>query len=516
MRFPISALFAFLMTCSVSTAWAQYGLYGAPNMLPVQQNTTVVYPAPVAYPAQPAAQTAYQPYQPAAQYRYPAPNCQPTTWAAPVEQPMANPGPTMIPAPAPTNEPNQLQRPMQPAPGYAPAPQGYAPAPQGYAPAPQGYAPPPQNYPSTQGCGLMNQMCAEQPNGNGCYGNGGCGQNVLCDQGECLWYSSFSALVLGRSPARRVWTGSRPYPNEQDQLSNTDIPMSWKWGGEVQLGRRFCCGCTPLAVRATFWTTEAMTGSETTTNPYSPYTISTPLQTDNINFYLPNSVIVPATTFFTNAASSTVSRRDEFYDFEINLLRERLAWTCDSGWEIGWSFGVRYFRFQEALSVSVINNDVGGLGVGDAYFKDTVTNNLVGPQIGFDLAYNLGNNFRLFATPTFGVCANIVDSSFQAQGRLGSGAYADGTNTITGYPNFPAHGANTGIAFLTQIDMGADWQFARNWSARAGYRVVAMTGMGLADDEYPQYLCDTPEMHNPQHSSSLVLHGAFFGVTYNF
>ena len=56
---------------------------------------------------------------------------------------------------------------------------------------------------------------------------------------------------------------------------------------------------------------------------------------------------------------------------------------------------------------------------------------------------------------------------------------------VPGYPDFPAHGTTTGIAFLTQIDVGADWQFTRNWSARAGYRVVAITGMGLADDQFP-------------------------------
>ena len=83
--------------------------------------------------------------------------------------------------------------------------------------------------------------------------------------------------------------------------------------------------------------------------------------------------------------------------------------------------------------------------------------------------------------------------------------------------HFPAHGTTTGLAFLTQIDVGADWQFSCHWSARVGYRVVAITGMGLADDQFPEYMCDTQEMGNsPQHYSSLVLHGAFLGATYCF
>jgi hypothetical protein len=259
-----------------------------------------------------------------------------------------------------------------------------------------------------------------------------------------------------------------------------------------------------------------MDGSETTVNTASPFTLGTPLQTGYINYDIAGNV-VPATTFFVGADTSTVTRRDEFYNFELNLLRERLAWTCDSPWEIGWSLGVRYFRFQDALTVGVTNPDVDGLGAGDAFFKDTVTNNLVGAQIGFDLAYNINGNVRLFISPKFGVYDNIVNSDFLAQGRLGDGNYVDGTVTVGhGYPNFPVHGAGNGVAFLTQVDLGVDWQFTRNWGAKVGYRVVAVNGVGLGDDQYPQYMTDTLEMQNPQHSSSLVLHGAFFGINYNF
>jgi hypothetical protein len=429
-------------------------MYGSPDVLPVQQTTQQVN-------------------------QYPA--AQPVAWTAPVEQPALVPSAPM-PAPSGVNQPSQA-------------------------------------YVQPQGGGMVNQMLAEQGNGcvGGCNDNGNCGQNVCGGAcGDRLWYSSFSVLALNRSAPRRVWTSSEQFPNEAIQLGNTDIPTAWSWGGEVQLGRRFCCDCTPYAIEATFWTTTAITGSETTTSSLGAGTlIATPLQTDNINFNLPGNLIIPATTIFNNASCSTVSRRDEFYDFEINLVREKLGMACNSCWELGWSLGVRYFRFQESLSVSAIS-PVACFGGADAYFNDTVTNNLVGPQIGFDLAYNLGCNARLFISPKFGIYGNCVDSNFNAVGRQGAGAYVNGTNTITGYPQYPAHGANTGVAFLTQIDLGMDWQFTRNWSAKVGYRVVAITGMGLADDEYPQYLCDTPEMQNPQHESSLVLHGVFAGLTYNF
>jgi hypothetical protein len=476
------ALFVSLMMCGASSAWAQYGMYGSPDVLPVQQ-----------IPAQSAAATPYQSHQAGAQYQYPAPATQTVAWTAPADQPaLVQPMPAT--GPSPVTQPSRV---------YVPTPHGSS---------------------------VTNQMMAEQ--GNGCVGGGnGCGD---CGQGACcgpccdrLWYASLSALVLNRSSGRRLWTSSE-YPNESIQIANTDFPMAWSWGGEVQLGRRFCCDCTPYALEATFWTTTALTGSQTSTSTLGDgVRIATPLEIGHIDYPLAYNTI-DAATIFNNALTSTVSRRDEFYNVEVNLIRERMAWCCDSSWEIGWSLGVRYFRFQESLSVGAMNPDITfgdpvlGPIVGDAYFNDTVTNNLVGPQIGFDLAYRIGGNVRLFISPKFGIYGNWVDSNFQAKARQGAGEYVDAINTVnadygvTNYPGYPAHGANTGLAFLTQIDLGLDWQFTQNWSAKIGYRVVAMTGVGLADDEFPQYLCDTPEMQNPQHNSSLVLHGAFVGVTYNF
>ena len=296
-------------------------------------------------------------------------------------------------------------------------------------------------------------------------------------------------------------------------MANTQINMPWEWGGEVQLGHRFCCGCTPYALEGTFWTTAAMSGCQTTTCPggYDGL-VSATMPTDNVYFDLPGNPGTLANAIFNGAQSQTVQRQDQFYNFEINLVREQLAWACDSPWDIGWSVGIRYFRFQESLAFSSTSE----LGDMDAYFKDTVTNDLVGVQFGFDAAYNIANCVRLFITPKVGIYSNFVDSTFDAKARYGNGNYVDGCVNVPGYPNFPAHGTTTGLAFLTQIDVGADWQFSRNWSARVGYRVVAITGMALADDQFPEYMCDTQEMGNPQHYSSLVLHGAFLGATYCF
>jgi hypothetical protein len=525
MRYFAIALCALLAVCSASAAWAQYGLYGAPNVLPVeQQNAQAAYPT-TPYPAQPAAQTTYQPYQPAAQYRYPAPNNpapanQPAAWVAPAEQPMAAPALAAPNAPAPQQyqgQPAAVPGPVfqQPQPANGPAVPTFQqprpinpPAPTGYrtlspAPMTQGNVP--------QSSGMMNQMLADQAacNQGGC--NTGCGTDAFCGPAcECPWYASVSALVLNRGDARRIWVSANA-ADLREQLMTTNVPLAWRWGGEVQVGRRFCYECTPWALEGTFWTTNNFTGEETSTRGVANG-VFCPLDINNITFYFPGGTSATARDYFLGTDSITVARRNEFYNLEINLLREQLPWTCDSPWLIGWGLGVRYFRFQESLTLSTSK-----AGTGNAFFRDTVNNNLIGPQINFDLAYQACNSVRLFVSPSFGVFGNIVDSRFEAQAApAASSAYVNGANDIAGYPNFPTQGNVAGLAFLTQVDLGVDWQFTQNWSARVGYRVMAVTGTALADDQFPQYMCDTPDMENPQHTSSLLLHGAFLGVTYNF
>jgi hypothetical protein len=414
-----------------------------------------------------------------------------------------------------------------PAPQVIPTPPGSPITATPYAATPQ---PAPAYVPAPQPANVTNQMLVEQNNcvPNNCNGvyrgdlncfeqaacspdGNGCG-DVCFDDCFCPWYSSVTAMVVGRSGGRRIWT-SYDTRNEADQISNTSFPMSWRWGGEIKLGRRFCCYGTPYALEGSFWSSDPFNDTQVTSlySSTTPLYVSTPLDTRNV-FYTIDGVDRSATSIFDNARAHTVLRHSEFYDAEINFVREQLAWAADSPWDIGWSVGVRYFRFQDQLSV----NSLSFGGDYEAYFKDVATNNLVGAQFGFDAAYNVWNSFRVFITPKVGIYDNIVDSSFTSQARAVGGNYVNGNSGVAGYPDFPVHSSVNGIACLMQIDVGADWQITRNWSLRGGYRVVAINGVALADDQFPQFLCDTPDMGNPQHENSLVLHGAFFGATYNY
>ena len=61
-------------------------------------------------------------------------------------------------------------------------------------------------------------------------------------------------------------------------------------------------------------------------------------------------------------------------------------------------------------------------------------------------------------------------------------------------PNYPVHATSDSFAVLTQVNVGLDWQLCQHVSAQCGYRLMAMTGMGLTDSQVPMDGSAT-EMH---------------------
>jgi hypothetical protein len=231
---------------------------------------------------------------------------------------------------------------------------------------------------------------------------------------------------------------------------------------------------------------------------------------------------VNAQAWFDNAAEHRLWRRDEVHNVEANFVRGQWCYGQDSPWDLGWSMGVRYFRFQESWRFGTLAKGVppqtfewgedGGLY--EAYLNDRITNNLIGPQLGFELGYNMGNCLRFYMMPKVGIYNNNISNNFQAY--LGNGAKATPTadSGVTG--TYPVNSSTNCLSFLTQIDVGVDWKFARQWSAQVGYRVVAVSSIGLADAQIPFYIVDIPAIADIDRNSDLILHGAFVSLAYNF
>jgi len=124
------------------------------------------------------------------------------------------------------------------------------------------------------------------------------------------------------------------------------------------------------------------------------------------------------------------------------------------------------------------------------------------------------SNLRFYLAPKFGIYNNHITNYFQAYLGDGTLAVPDPASGVSG--TFPVNSSTDQVSFLTQMDVGLDWQFANQWSARIGYRVVAVSGIGLADAQIPFYIVDIPAIADIDKNGDLILHGAFITLAYNF
>jgi hypothetical protein len=544
----------FLGANLTNFAWAQSGFYGAPDPLRVPQQT------------QPAQQQAVAPYAastgsaPAGYSPQVAPYTVPNVYAQPTQyapQQGYAPQPTLNqPAAYPSANP-AYRTASAPRPAYIaqqPQPALAAPA----SPQPMPDPMPMYNEPLPQQNGsVTNQMLSEQgqtgtgncdgyvsynPTSGPCrtavdqYQGAACSTEVATGCNSCPWYASLTGLALTRTKGNQLWTTYETNAIAEQILNTQQAESNWKFGGEIRFGRRFCttscdpCNANPAsywAIEANYWTIDPFDAFASVTNPNrdpqnpnaATSTVSTPLTTGYIFFTNPADT---GPTRFDNAQEHRVWKRDELHSAEINLVFGQWANVCGSNWDFAFTVGPRFFRFEEELTFgSTTNYYMSGPNAiiswadptKNAYLSDRITNNLWGAQIGCDLGYNLAwGNLRFFVTPKVGIYNNNVTSYFQAQ--LGDGTQGQ-VQAGMGGP-FPVNASTNTFSVLSQIDVGAEWFFYRGWSARFGYRVVSISGIGLADNQFPNFINDTAAIANINTNGDLILHGAFATLTYNF
>jgi hypothetical protein len=315
--------------------------------------------------------------------------------------------------------------------------------------------------------------------------------------------------MMGRNQANGVWT-SAEHGAEWNQLTKTNFDLQWKGGAEIRVGRRFCCCCTPWAAEFVYWSLDPFQGMVTTNVPGG--TVTTPLRFGEVEFAGVNGY-----AFFDNSAEQRLWRADEFHNLEINLLRSRNFCGGCLPWNTDWIMGFRYMRFRDHLIYgAVMNNNWWGDGGGafEAYVDSHTKNNLFAFQLGFETRGPSCHKLQWYFSPKVGVGFNHIDNYFalyRGDGVVGEPTAASG---MTG--QFPVSSSKDVFSFITQIDVGLEWNFSCRWAARIGYRVMVATGVGLADDQIPFYIVDVPEIKQIDYNSDLILHGCYAGISYNF
>jgi hypothetical protein len=481
---------------ATSNAWAQYGLYGSPELLRLSPATGDAPP-----PEQLPDNSIGQPIQASAQQAATVPD-----YPVAVEQ--RNPSPTYAAAAKPNLAP--------PAPKLPPA------ARRSTAPTPSSLAPVPDS-PS-----MTNQLLDEM----GGYGQGsGCGPGEVangcapgrCDSGradacaeacldtqcDSLWYASAAAIMFTRDQGNRVWTTFEEDNNPNQLMNTNDAKLGWEPGYEIKFGRRFCCGI--WAIEASVWRIDGFTAEHSQLPVTAGGHVSTPLAVDELDFGTAGT----GQDFFDGAEEHRLRRRNEFNNVEINFIRNRMADGWSDAFDLSGSFGFRYFQFYEDLRFTSLRQGGSWSNLVDqANIEDRIRNNFFALQFGLDGRYNLGYNLHLFASPKIGLGVNHIENRFDPYRGDGLRATPSASSHVVG--SYPTTGKSDGFSFLGQIDVGVDWQFHPQWKAFVGYRMITMTGVGLADHQIPMYLVDIPEERTVHNNGSLLLHGGFAGLEFNF
>ena len=535
MKYIQSAAFLAAVFSTASLAWAQGGLYGSPAMLDLSQAQAIAPPSSSSSPSYAAPQplqlrSSYQaPYRTAARPNYgssaqgytaqlaqvPSPPGAPTPGTplppseqalppAGAEQIAPPPGSSVIPGQPPTGP--GLYPPENPAGVPGPSYQGGP----GSGPGCQG-----SSSPSVVSQMLQESGCYGNPPGplpGGSYGQGNCYQpdafgaamNGSCESGGCgtTWYASVRGLVMGRNDGNKVWTSAESNFNANQVLNTTMTHENWAGGWDVTLGRCFCG--TPWAIEAEYWGLAESSGSAAT-NPA--------LGQVNLTFqdnFLDFGGGYDGAAMFDGATRHTLTRRNDTQSIEINLLNNHCA-AAGGQLDLAFSAGARYFRFRDEL---IFTSETANPAPWDrAILTDQVVNNLIGFQLGADVSYSLGYNLRAFINPKFGIYDNHIQLNYNLTRNDGVACLSADPGVPGGYP---VSASKDILAFMSQIDVGLGWQFACNWDAFLGYRVLFATGMGLAENQMPQYFVDLPGIADPKTNGDLVEHGAFFGITHSF
>jgi hypothetical protein len=179
--------------------------------------------------------------------------------------------------------------------------------------------------------------------------------------------------------------------------------------------------------------------------------------------------------------------------------------------------GARYVVFDEQLAFgSLINGGTwgGSGGIDEAYLSDRIANNLIGFQLGVDTGFRVARAFRIFATPKVGFYNNHIEARFDA--FRGDGTRGNPTAASGSTRTYPVSVDQDVFSFLGQVDAGLNWEFAPHWMATIGYRLVAATGMGLADHQFPSDVIDFAFLDTVESNGNLLIHGAFAGLQIEF
>jgi hypothetical protein len=397
----------------------------------------------------------------------------------------------------------------------------------------------------------------------------GCGKACCASP----WFVGFGGLVMSRDNENK-YRFSYDSWDESIQLTNAqDANFDWASGFEVRFGRMFNCGQN--AVEAVYWGLFPSDGVTTTTAGDVVGNLNGILNWDQLDYGL-DPLLLPRTAdeFVNNSTMHMVQRHNEIHNIEVNFLtflgggygggkapggavgsggacgggcsscgraasakgnagfgsNALLAGigsrhghghggcgaVCGSRWSHDWLVGLRIFSFRDHLLFGA--EETGGNGVfgyedDEIYYDIDITNDLVGLQLGYSGAYAMSHRCSLDYGIKFGMYGNQISHVSEIGGNQGIATINNGPNVGI---DFYVENTKKEVSFLGEANLGVAWQFGNCWSAKIGYRAVAVTGIAHPTNQIYHDLRGIQDVEWIGSNGSLVLHGGYASAQYRF
>ncbi|MCU0878349.1 MAG: BBP7 family outer membrane beta-barrel protein [Pirellulaceae bacterium] len=288
------------------------------------------------------------------------------------------------------------------------------------------------------------------------------------------------------------------------------------WHGGFELGGGWCfgCGCNS-GLEVVYWGLYAAPGTVTATGDLN----------STIDFGDLDYNGADGNTYFQGAAAQRLSFDHDFHSLEVNLIgnyggplgcgRVGCCGTgCGERWGFGWLAGFRYINYTEdwLYSTNPNSNSFDGSDVDQLNYGVGLQNNLYGFQMGVGLDYCITNRLQAYAISKFGVYGNDIQMQQQISGSAGNATLNNGPFSGNEY-EFDASDCDLSLA--GQFDLGGRYAINTNWSFDFGYRVLALSGVAIAEDNVAQSNFQNVDgIASIQTTGSLILHGGYAGFTY--
>jgi hypothetical protein len=349
------------------------------------------------------------------------------------------------------------------------------------------------------------------PKSGGKYVESGKGDVHDCWHRGGGWFGGVYGLLMTRDREDH-YLFSYDDANESIQLTDKrDAAMNWGGGFDVRVGHYF--NCFQNGIEAVYWGVYPDTEASFTTADDVAGNLNGILNWDQLDY---NGAT--ADTFVNNAELHAIYQENEFHNVELNLLH--FCGYCGGGpcncsrLRYHWLAGIRYFRFSDDMRFGADTVDRVFTGAPEELFYDIdIDNNLIGFQVGAEGEYSLTPRLNIDLGLKLGLFGNYIEHSSVIHGAAGVAVINNGPNNGVEYA---VDNSKDDVAMLGEVNLGVEYRITPAWSATVGYRAVAVTGVALPTDQIYPDLRGIQDVLLVDSNGSLILHGGYAGIEYQY